>query len=63
MVEDNIDINVDSDLVGETSEKLIEDENFYISEYDSEKKDKTAFTQPGTYDLTIEGKKNDVIIL
>jgi len=58
MVEDNIDINVDSDLVGETSEKLIEDENFYISEYDSEKKDKTAFTQPGTYDLTIEGKKN-----
>lgn len=32
--------------------------DFYIPEYDSAKNDKTAFTQSGTYDLTITGKKN-----
>ncbi|MDE7184069.1 MAG: Ig-like domain-containing protein, partial [Lachnospiraceae bacterium] len=32
--------------------------DFYIPEYDSAKSNKDAFTQSGTYDLTITGKKN-----
>ncbi len=32
--------------------------DFHIPEYDSAKTDKTAFTQPGTYNLTVTGKNN-----
>ena len=32
--------------------------DFYIPEYDAAKKDKTAFKDTGTYNLTITGKKN-----